>query len=353
MRHEVSLTLPQKVLRAALSLPESVIRILAGPTPTIEGRTLDPATSLILAFERWGVAGGRESDPVLRRESMLESTALVMPRIESIDVRDTTIPGPAGPLRARVYRADTSTEAPIIVYYHGGGWVVGDLDTHDGSCRMLALHSGCVVVAVDYRLAPEHPFPAAFDDAVAAFRHVAENAVDFGGLAGAVAVMGDSAGGNLAAAVCQATRGAGPQPVAQCLVYPAMDARMCSPSLDTFGNGFFLTKEDMLWYRAQYLPDPATYTDVRVSPLLAEDLHNLPPAAIWTAGFDPLHDEGMTYAERLRDAGVPVEARCVDSQIHGFFGIGLSPRGMATIAAISREAGACIRRAMAEQNVGS
>ena len=347
MRHSVTVTGLQKVLTRILALPTPVIRLLAGPAPQIDGRTLDAPIGLILAFERWGLAGSTALDVAQRRRELSETAGLVMPRVESLEVRDSSIPGPGGDLRVRIYRNDPSERPlPVIVFYHGGGWVIGDLDSHDGSCRMLALHSGCVVVSVEYRLAPEHPFPAPLDDALAAFRYVNEHVDQFGGLPGAVAVMGDSAGGNMAASVSLATRGNGPAPVAQCLVYPAVDARMTSPSADTFATGFFLTKQDMFWFRDHYLPDPAAHTDPRVSPLLAEDLSGLPPAAIWTAGFDPLRDEGEAYAERLREAGVPVRYECVDGQIHGFFGIGVTPSGMATIAAVSRQAGAWIRRAV-------
>lgn len=325
-----------------------MITRLAGPPPTVDGRTLDPAMNLILAFERWGVAGRPTESVDQRRENLRKSAALVMPSVGGVWVNERLIPGPAGELRVRVYRGHrTRNPAPVIVYYHGGGWVSGDLDTHDGSCRMLALHSGCHVVSVDYRRAPEHPFPAAFEDALAAFRFVHDNPRLFCGLPGAVAVMGDSAGGNLAATVSIATRDQGPRPVAQCLVYPATDARMQSDSLETFATGFFLSKKDMYWFRNHYLPDTSAITDTRVSPLLEQDLSGLPPALLWMAGFDPLRDEGFAYARRLEQAGVPVTTRCADGLIHGFFGIGISPTGMKTIATVSRQAGALVRGALA------
>jgi acetyl esterase len=233
---------------------------------------------------------------------------------------------------------------PAIVYYHGGGWVVGDLDSHDGSCRTLAKHSGCVVVSVDYRRAPEAAFPHPLEDCLAAFRHVYDHPQQYSVTPGAVAVMGDSAGANLAAAVCLVSRDEGPVPIAQSLVYPATDLRMTAPSIDTFATGFMLTKEDMLWYRGHYLPDPQTVLDPRVSPLLAEDLTGLPPAAVWTAGFDPLRDEGMAYAERLLEAGNQAQHSCFDDQIHGFFGMGVLPGGMDRIETVCRQTGDLVHR---------
>lgn len=349
MPDDVSYTPEQRILKRLLALPDAVISAVAGAPPQLDGRTLDSSANLTLAFERWGLAGRSTHDVAERRAGLRRSCDLVMPAIDSARVENRAIPGPAGVIDIRVYSPHgPQTRTPVIVFYHGGGWVVGDLDTHDGSCRLLALHSGCTVVSVDYRLAPEHPFPAAVDDAVHAFRFVHDNIALFSGIPGAVAVAGDSAGGNLAAVVSLLARDDGPMPIAQILIYPAVDARMVSPSLDTFGEGFFLTKADMFWYRDNYLPDPETHEDIRVSPLLAEDLSGLPPTLLWTAGFDPLREEGEAYARRLKDAGVPVDYHCQDGQIHGFFGIGLTTDGMRTIAQLSRDAGRLIRKTMAQ-----
>ncbi len=331
-------------VRAALSLPRPLITAIAGAPPTIDGNTLDPAVHFLLYLEARGVGGPQSHDPVVRRATMDSNGALVMPRISGVTVQEHLL---AGRIRAREYRArDLHGPAPVIVYFHGGGWVVGSLDSHDGTCRALARASGCVVVAVDYRLAPEHPFPAGLDDAQAAFTQVHDHPERFGGIPGAVAVMGDSAGANLAAALCLRTRDDGPAPVAQLLVYPAVDLRLDRPSIATFGEGFFLSREDMHWFRDQYLTAPSQIVHPEVSPLLADDLSGLPPAAIWTAGFDPLRDEGQAYAAALREAGNEVVEVCLRDQIHGFFGMGVLPGGMQRIAGVCARAGRFVREAM-------
>lgn len=330
-------------VRALLALP--MVHRLAGAPPTIDGATLDPAVHWLLYLHEKGVGAAASHDPVERRRAMDRNGALVMPAVHGVTVHDHVL---AGGIRAREYRsARLTARAPVIVYFHGGGWVVGGLSSHDGTCRMLARHSGCVVVAVDYRLAPEHPFPAGLDDAQAAFRDVFAHPERFGALPGAVAVMGDSAGANLAAALCLRARDAGPVPVAQLLVYPAVDLRLRHPSLDTFADGFFLTKEDLVWFREMYLPDPGLMTHPEVSPLLAE-LEGLPAAAIWTAGFDPLRDEGQEFATALRAAGVTVSEHCLRDQVHGFLGMGVLPGGMSRIERVCTTAGDFVRAAIIE-----
>jgi acetyl esterase len=226
--------------------------------------------------------------------------------------------------------------------------VTGDLVTHDASCRLLAAVSGCVVVAVDYRLAPEHPYPAAIDDAMAAYAWVHRNAGELGIEPGRIGVMGDSAGGNMAAVLSLLTREGGtregsgrgsagpaaadplragppvPPPVAQCLVYPVVKARLGPEAIDgPLADGFFLTVDGMDAYRAAYVPDESVWEDAAVSPLLVGDLGDLPPAVVVTAGFDPLRYDGDAYAHRLADAGVEVEHRHYPDQVHGFFGMGI------------------------------
>ncbi|MFN8185084.1 MAG: alpha/beta hydrolase fold domain-containing protein [Candidatus Nanopelagicales bacterium] len=341
MSESLRLTPTHRLVRRAFAMPPSLIERLVGPPAQIDGRTVASAVSLVLGVTRRGLAStGTGDDVQQRRRDIRRSTALMLPRLQGVRVLDRTVPGPAGAIPVRVYRSHrTVGPAPVIVYFHGGGWVVGDLETHDGSCRMLARHSGCVVVSVDYRLAPEHPFPAPLEDAVAAFSYVHSHPQEFGAVPGAVAVMGDSAGGNLAAGVCVVTRETGPAPIAQSLVYPVTDLRMGMPSIETFAEGFLLGKADMMWYREQYLTEPSQMTDPRVSPLLADSPETLPPTRVWTAGFDPLRDEGMAYAERLAGAGVDCRAVCVDDQIHGFFGMGLIPGGMEMITEVCRETG--------------
>jgi len=342
------LTTAQRSLRRVLSMPTSLIDRLVGPAPEIEGRRVAPAVNLILGLERRGLATtGKGNDVLQRRADLRRSTGLMFPRLNAVGSADRRIPGPGGWIPLRVYRSHrTVGRAPVIVYYHGGGWAVGDLDTHDGACRMLARLAGCVVVSVDYRLAPEHPFPAPLEDAVAAFSYVFAHPDEFGGIPGAVAVMGDSAGANLAAAVCLQTREQSATPVGQSLIYPATDLRLGMPSIQTFAEGFLLEMDDLLWYRDQYLPDLSLVNDPRVSPLLAPDLAGLPPARIWTAGFDPLRDEGMAYAQHLTDAGVEVRATCFEDQVHGFFGMGLVPGGIARIADVCRTTGELVHTAV-------
>jgi acetyl esterase len=235
-------------------------------------------------------------------------------------VEDRRLAGPGGELPVRVYRPPGTGPFPALVYLHGGGWVLGGLDTHDGTCRALARAVPCVVVSVDYRLAPEHPFPCAAEDAWAATRHVAANAAAFGAEPGRIAVGGDSAGGNLAAVVALMARDrGGPSLVHQLLVYPVIDAAMDTPSYRENAEGYFLTADAMAWFWGHYVPDPAARRNPYASPLRAADLAGVAPAQVLTAEFDPLRDEGETYAARLRAAGVPVTLRRFDGMIHGFF----------------------------------
>jgi len=235
-------------------------------------------------------------------------------------VEEVAVPGPAGTIPARVYSPEADETPPVVVYYHGGGWVLGGLESHDGTCRALANAAGAVVISVDYRLAPEHPFPAAVDDAWAALRWIADHAGDLGGDPSRLAVAGDSAGGNLAAVVALLARDAGsPALRGQLLVYPATDATMASNSIQANGEGFFLTKADMEWFYGHYAPERPS--DWRLSPLSAEDLTGLPPALVLTAEYDPLRDEGEAYGARLAASGVPVEVVRKDGLIHGFFGM--------------------------------
>ncbi len=235
-------------------------------------------------------------------------------------VEDVEIPGPAGTIPARAYAPAGDGLLPVVVYYHGGGWVLGGLESHDGTCRALANATGALVVSVDYRLAPEHPFPAAVDDAWAALTWLADNAGDLGGDPSRLVVAGDSAGGNLAAVTALTARDAGgPALRGQLLVYPATDATMASGSIQENGEGFFLTKADMDWFYGHYSPERPS--DWRLSPLVAQDLTGLPPALVLTAGYDPLRDEGEAYGARLAEAGVAVEVVRKDGLIHGFFGM--------------------------------
>ena len=241
-------------------------------------------------------------------------------------VRELEAGGPHGPIALRLYRplgADAATALPVLVYYHGGGWVIGDLDTHDSLCRELANLAGCAVVAVDYRLAPEHRFPAAVDDCIAATRWVRAHAAELRLDATRLAVGGDSAGGNLAAVVSIAARDSGDAPIAlQLLIYPATDQHRQHPSHTENGQGYLLTTDTMDYFAGHYIAERAQYRDWRASPLLHADLSKLPPALVLTAGYDPLCDEGAAYAERLTAAGNRASYVCFARQIHGFITMG-------------------------------
>ena len=309
------------VVGIVTALPAFAQRLLAGGRAVrVDGLELEPDIQLLLALQR--LRGERRLDTMTPAEARAEiargaasfaGTLLPVARVESL-----TLPGAAGPIGARLYVPDGQVRG-LLVYYHGGGWVVGDLDTHEAPCRFLAREAGVAVMSVDYRRAPEHRFPAAVDDAMAAFRWASAETARLGVPPARVAVGGDSAGGNLAAVVALlATRAGGPAPRAQLLVYPVTDLSKKHPSYQLFAEGFFLRASDMDWYRGQYLPDAAAALDPRASPLLAPDLHGLPPAIVLTAGFDVLRDEGEAYAKRLADAGVAVTHRRVPGQIHGF-----------------------------------
>jgi acetyl esterase len=241
-------------------------------------------------------------------------------------VRELQAEGPDGPIPLRLYRAAGSSAdvvLPVLVYYHGGGWVIGDLETHDTLCRQLANGAGCAVVAVDYRLAPEHRFPAAVVDAVAAARWVREHAQELRLDASRLAVGGDSAGGNLATVVAISARDQGDLPIVfQLLIYPGTDQHRSHPSHAENGQGYLLTRDTIEYFVSRYIGDPTQYDDWRASPLLHPDLSRLPPALVLTAGFDPLRDEGKAYAQRLTASGNQASYVCFDRQIHGFVPMG-------------------------------
>jgi acetyl esterase len=245
---------------------------------------------------------------------------------EVAHVEDLAATGPVSDIPVRVYRCLGSApndRLPVLVWFHGGGWTIGDLDTHDVPCREFANLAHCAVVSVGYRLAPEHKFPAAFEDAVAATHWVLANAGALGLDGSRLAVGGDSAGGNLAAALAIEFRETwAPRIALQVLVYPATDMAADTRSHREFADGYMLTRDAILWFKGLYLNGPEDEANWRASPLRADDLSNLPPAYIITAGFDPLLDEGRAYADRLRAAGVSVTYECFEGQIHGFITMG-------------------------------
>jgi acetyl esterase len=310
-------------LRALLSLPRAARRRIAGPPLSRDGLELDLDTQLLLRLaERDPSPPLRTLTPEQARAQLRQSVAIVAGAATPLaEVRELTLRGPAGALPARLYvpaEALERDEGPLTVYYHGGGWTVGDLDTHDEVCRRLASSAGHRVLSVDYRLAPEHPFPAGVEDAFSGFREAIALAPTLGVDPSRVAVAGDSAGGHLATVTSQlAAADGGPTPAFQLLIYPVTDCLRVAASRLTFADGFLLTKENMDWYEEQFI-GPADRADPRVSPMLAERLEGLPPAFVVTAGFDPLRDEGEAYARRLMSAGVRTTVRRHPGYVHGF-----------------------------------
>ncbi len=262
-------------------------------------------------------------DPREARARYSDSTAVFAgPTPEIGGVEERAIKGLGGDIPVRLYYPQGGRNGgPVatVAFFHGGGWVFGDLDSHDHVCRHLAAQTPALVVAVDYRRAPESKFPQPLEDCLAGVRWLMANAADVNADAARIAVAGDSAGGNMAAAVCQVLRDSGEQvPKFQLLIYPATDLGARTGSIEKFGQGYLLTRDGMTWCMDSYLRSADDIDDPRASPLRAPDLSNLPPAHVITAGFDPLRDEGIAYANRLTAAGVPVSYQCYDGMIHGF-----------------------------------
>ncbi|MCW2731147.1 MAG: lip2 6 [Mycobacterium sp.] len=333
------------MLRMLPRIPDPLKRLLLGRrTVTVDGNTLDTTLQFMLAVQRAANVNGlvASSDVTVARSQLRKLSAFIAPDI-AVGVREVSIPGPAGQLRARHYLpvnargselvdssrerssepVDSSRERssePLLVFFHGGGFVIGDLETHDGLCRLMCRDAGVHVLAIDYRLAPEHPAPAAVEDCYAAYRWALEHAAELGADPARVAVGGDSAGANLAAVVSQSARHDGVQlPALQLLIYPVTNFAGETRSKTLFADGYFLGKTDIDWFREHYLSASSVDAeDPRVSPLLADDLSGLPPAMVLTGGFDPLRDEGNQYADALAAAGVPVDHRQFGPLIHGF-----------------------------------
>jgi acetyl esterase len=313
-------------LRFACGLSPHVQRLLFGKPPQIDGQVLASDVHALIEMAR--LAGSHSYtnllSPVQAREFNRLSAAATKPRrpIAMARVEQRTIPTAAGPLGARFYLPPNlpgGTPPPLLVYFHGGGWVVGDLETHDGVCRFLAAAAAVAVLAVDYRLAPEHPFPAAIEDAWDAFSWALASAAELGVDPARIAVGGDSAGGNMAAGVALRGRDeGGPAPALQLLFYPVTDSADDLRSRQLFADGFLLTRGDMDLFEGHYLSEPGDADHPRVSIFKEPDLSGLPPAYVATAGFDPLRDEGEAYALRMREAGATVALRRYPGLIHGF-----------------------------------
>lgn len=305
------------LLRSLLNLPPVLRRRLTGPPIARRGQVLDPQVHVALTLNR--LMGNKSPDELGpdkgRVQTEISAAQVVDGPAVVASIEERRLAGRP----VRIYRPlHERRPGPALLYVHGGGFVVGSLDSHDGACRELAARARCTVVSLDYRLAPEHRFPAAPDDVLAAFRALAAEAESLGLDRERLAIGGDSAGGNLSAVLALETRDDEVRPCFQLLIYPAVDMTMSSPSIDELGQGFFLEKPTIAWYLEQYLGD-ADRKHPRASPLFVDDLSGLPPALVVTAGFDPLCDEGAAYAERLRDAGVEVAHHHHGSMFHGFW----------------------------------
>lgn len=297
--------------------PTAPVPAAAAPRPPV-----DPGLVPLLAFLAESSTPMSSMSPIEAREAFGLLAAGDVDDGGGVTAQDLTVPGPGGEVPIRVVTPDLVPVSGILVWFHGGGWVIGDLDTADATCRRLARSAGCVVVSVDYRLAPEHPAPAAFEDCWAVTAWTLAHRERLGADGAPVAVGGDSAGGNLAALVALHAAGAGDLELAgQLLVYPATDFTLSFPSIATNGDGYFLTRDTMEWFGRHYLPAGTDPADPAFSPLHADLAHGaaVAPALIQVAGYDPLHDEGVAYADKLAAAGVAVELEDFPSMIHGFY----------------------------------
>jgi len=287
--------------------------------------TLDPQVAMFLQMQAAAGAPPMEQfEPAaLRQAFSMQSKMTAAPPAEMASVEDKLIPGDGSDIPVRIYRPLTDGDdlLPVLVFYHGGGWVICDLDTHDDACRSLAAEGKCMVVSVDYRLAPEHKYPAAVDDAWAALLWVAENGTSIGADNERIAVGGDSAGGNLAAVTALMARNqGGPEIAFQLLIYPVTDiSNLNRQSHQLFAENYGLTYAAMTWFRDHYLPAGQNPADPHISPLCADDFSGLPPAMVITCEADVLRDEGDAYAEAVHGAGVHVDQRRYPGMIHGFF----------------------------------
>ena len=311
------------VVRALLSLPTPVLRLMAGGGVVYQGgRTLDPRLQFLASQGRNATPMTRLSPREARRASAAALEALAGDLEPGVRISPLTIPGPGpgGAIPARLYRPDTQNpDAPVMVFAHMGGGVIGDLETSHVFCAILARTARAPVISIDYRLAPEHRFPAGLDDTLAAFRYARDHANDFGAPRGRAAIGGDSIGGNFAAVVCQELKRLGePQPALQLLVYPCVDVACERASMTTYADAFPLNRATMDWFMGHYLGPGDSPADPRLSPLRAPDLTGLAPAVVVTAGFDPLLDQGEAYARRLKAAGVATVYRCYDGLAHAF-----------------------------------
>lgn len=343
--------LTKAAMTASGSLPGPLIQLAGGAPRRIDGQVLDPHFQAGVRVMSLLSEGEYEDIPLEQARQTVERSAYTVSgnRIELAVVKDLVLPlagdddtdddrtgaeTARADLPARLYSPVHGDEPlPMLVFFHGGGWVLGSIDSHDATCRYIARMGGLKVLSVDYRLAPEFLFPTAAEDALASFRYVRDNAESLGVDPTRIAVGGDSAGGNLAAVVCQQTRDAGEKtPDFQLLFVPATNMSARTRSFELFGEGFFLTGKNMDFYENTYLRSDADRLDPRASPLLAEDFSGLPPAHVATGGFDPLRDEGEAYARKLADAGVKVSLRRHSTMVHPFVNaVGATPLARAAL----------------------
>jgi acetyl esterase len=322
-------TMPPALVRAStralMSLPAPILAALGGARGRmlLDGQQLDAQIAAVLTMhDLVGPPPIERGDPARARLLMARGFApFGDPPRAMAALRDLTVAdGPRGHIPVRLYRPRSArSRGPAVIYFHGGGGTIGSVDVYDAACRLIADDTGMVVISVDYRLAPEHPFPAGFEDALAAYRWVRDQAAALDVDPERLAVAGDSMGGNFAAVLCQYVRDHDqPMPALQVLLYPGLDCTLSSPSQQTFARGYFLTAAMIRWFIDHYLADQDHRWDVRASPLFAARVSGLPPAVIITAGHDPLRDDGRLYAERLERAGVTVRYRCEAGLIHGY-----------------------------------
>ena len=342
-RIRLSEHLQRVLIRSLASFPADLqVRLSGKPPVTADGETLDPHVQLVRSLRRRRQSFGLcEPSPELARRRFRWETRVFTGRKTPVGaVRDFEIPGESGPLRVRHYAPEPSAEPqPLTVYLHGGGFVIGDLDTHDEPCRLLCRYAGVHVLSVDYRLAPEHPFPAALHDTQAALRWAQAHAAELGADPARVTVGGDSAGGNLATVVSQLTARDGMAPAAQLLIYPPTDSKTQHPSQAMFGHGYFLSQSDRAKFTHHYLSGTGiTGYDPRISPLRFENLSGLPPALVVTAAFDLLRDEGEAYAEALQAAGTPARLMRIPGLGHGFIHMtGVTPAARQAMIQVARD----------------
>lgn len=309
------------LLRTVMSLPTPVLRAMSGGGVVYRGgRTLDPRFQFLAAAGRNAPSMTTRSPEEARALNAQALAAVAGPREPGVRVEAIVVEGPRGPVPARAYRPDNQDpRVPLMVFAHFGGGVIGDLETCDAFCSLLARIARCPVLSVDYRLAPEHRFPAGLEDVLAAYRWARDNTARFGAPAGSVAIGGDSMGGNFAAIVAQELRRLGePQPALQLLIYPCVDVASETASMTTYADAFPLSRPILEWFMGHYMGPSDDPADPRLSPLRAKDLSGLAPAVVVTAGFDPLVDQGEAYALRLKAAGVPTAYRCYDGLAHAF-----------------------------------